>query len=238
MPSRISHLATPWRFIQSLKAVFSVAVAFVAGSSGLASNSLMILYTCFCTRSRAISVAHFALFVQLNLVMVMVVELILHDLISQSSVIVVSQTLREDSSSCRQTHSGMRENHLACWDATPWRCWPPLDKRKWMCWSSVLSFNTKDHNIVLCRGLEWSSVRGCMRGWVYCIVQREMSHRHKVDRWLMAVTTNEASYIIVLGIVTSVLPISSTDMAPECLYTEMHTADWRCETQVSSYTRG
>jgi len=37
-----------------------------------------------------------------------------------------------------------------------------------------------------------------------------MSHRHKVDRWLMVLTTKEASYIIVLGIVISVLPISST----------------------------
>jgi len=37
-----------------------------------------------------------------------------------------------------------------------------------------------------------------------------MSHRHKVDPWLMALTTKKASYIIVLGIVISVLPISST----------------------------
>jgi len=36
-----------------------------------------------------------------------------------------------------------------------------------------------------------------------------MSQRHKVDRWLMVLTTKEASYIIVLGIVISVLPISS-----------------------------
>ena len=37
-----------------------------------------------------------------------------------------------------------------------------------------------------------------------------MSHRHQVDRWLMALTTKEASYIIVLGIVISVLPTSTT----------------------------
>jgi len=37
-----------------------------------------------------------------------------------------------------------------------------------------------------------------------------MSHRHKVDCWLMALATNKASYIIVLGIVISILPITST----------------------------
>jgi len=37
-----------------------------------------------------------------------------------------------------------------------------------------------------------------------------MSHWHRVYRWIMALTRREASNIIVLGIVISVLPISST----------------------------
>jgi len=37
-----------------------------------------------------------------------------------------------------------------------------------------------------------------------------MSHEHKVDQWLMVLTTKEASYIIVLPIVISILQISST----------------------------
>jgi len=37
-----------------------------------------------------------------------------------------------------------------------------------------------------------------------------MSLRHKVGRWLLALTTKQASYIIVLGIVISLLPINST----------------------------
>jgi len=78
MPSRIVDLATPWQFIQSLKAAFSVAVAFAAGSSSLSWYPLMITFTCFCSRSRAISVAHCAEFMPLNLVMVMVDELILY----------------------------------------------------------------------------------------------------------------------------------------------------------------
>jgi hypothetical protein len=81
--------------MQLLKAAFSVAVAFAAGYSGLLSYPLMIPYTSFCLRSRAISVADCAKCVQLNLVIVIVVELILHDpyLLLQPSVIVLSQTV-------------------------------------------------------------------------------------------------------------------------------------------------
>jgi len=43
-----------------------------------------------------------------------------------------------------------------------------------------------------------------------------MSHWHKVDPWLMALTTKDARYIIVLGIVISVLPISSTAQTQTC----------------------
>jgi len=77
MPSRIVDLATPWRFIQSLKVACPVAVAFAVGSSGLSSYPLMIPNASFYSRSTAISVAHCAELVPLNLVMVIVVELIL-----------------------------------------------------------------------------------------------------------------------------------------------------------------
>jgi hypothetical protein len=77
MPSMIVDLATPRRFIQSLKTAFSVAVAIAAGSSGLSSYPSMIPYTCFCSRSIAILVAHCVIFVPLILVMVIKVELIL-----------------------------------------------------------------------------------------------------------------------------------------------------------------
>ena len=43
-----------------------------------------------------------------------------------------------------------------------------------------------------------------------------MLYWQKVDQWLMALTTHEASYIIVLGIVISVLPISSTIFTHDC----------------------
>jgi len=36
------------------------------------------------------------------------------------------------------------------------------------------------------------------------------THRDKVNRWLMTLTTKEESYIIVLGTVISVLPLSTT----------------------------
>jgi hypothetical protein len=57
-----------------------------------------------------------------------------------------------------------------------------------------------------------------------------MSHRHKVDRWLMVLTTKEASYIIVLGIVISVLPISSTHTA------NCQAQPWKSDRPMSSLT--
>jgi len=56
-----------------------------------------------------------------------------------------------------------------------------------------------------------------------------MSHRHMVDRWLMVLTTKEASYIIVLGIVISILAISSTSATLEPLLI------FRCTIWISSY---
>jgi len=127
--SRIVDLATPWLFIQSLRVAVSVAVAFAAGSAGMSSYPLMIPYTCFCSRCRAIAVAHCAWFVPLNLVMVIVVEHILHDRILQLSVIVVYWTVRETSSSCHQMHCRMWGKCLAGGDNSLWQYWPPLNKR-------------------------------------------------------------------------------------------------------------
>jgi len=66
-------------------------------------------------------------------------------LVSQSSVIVASRTLQETSSSRRQKHGGMRGNRLACGDVSLWRC-PPIDKRKWKCWSSAHYLYARAHN--------------------------------------------------------------------------------------------
>jgi len=57
-----------------------------------------------------------------------------------------------------------------------------------------------------------------------------MSYRHEVDRWLMVLTTKEASYIIVLGIVISVLPITSTFFSWfHSVFTLFWTPHWCCK---------
>jgi len=62
------------------------------------------------------------------------------------------------------------------------------------------------------RVLVESSVCGRMRRSADFVVWWDLSHRHKVDQWLMVLTTNEASYIIVPGRLISILPINSTGL--------------------------
>jgi len=115
--SKIINLAMNLCFMPFLKAVFPVGVVFAPGFSSLLSFPILIPYSCFCYRSWAISVAHCALFVHSNLVMVMAGFLILkQDLKSNLSVIIVSQTLQWTSSSHHQTHSWMMGSCLSCGD--------------------------------------------------------------------------------------------------------------------------
>jgi len=73
-------VATQSWFIQSLKAGFSVAATFAAGSCGKSLYSWMRPDICFCSRSRAILLAHWVQFMPVNIVMVSRVELSCHSL--------------------------------------------------------------------------------------------------------------------------------------------------------------
>jgi hypothetical protein len=148
----------------------------------------------------------------LTLVIVIVVEHILHDpyLISQSSVIVVPQTVWVTFSTRCQKHGRIRGNGWACEDAAPWRYCPLLGKRKQKCRLLVPFLNRRAHNLLHGGVCSSSGMCTSICKEVYCIVWWDMSHWHKVDRWIMVLTTKQASYIIVLGIVISVLPLSST----------------------------
>jgi len=120
--------------------------------------------------------------------MVIVVKLILQDLISQSSVIVVFRTLWVTSSSRRQTHGSMLGNRFVCGDTSPWR-WPPLDKRKSKCISSV-PFYTQ--GLITCCMVVCARVVECARADAkVCLLYRVRRHVASTQGRSM---TNGANY--------------------------------------------
>jgi len=140
----MADLAILWQFIQLLKEAFSGEVAFADGSSGLSSHPLLIPYTCFCLRSRLISVAHCAVF---RAIESGDSERNRTHIVSQLSVIAVCHTARVIFSGRSQKNSMVCSNWLACGDASPWRS-PPFDKRQLKCslWGMVL--NARAHNLL------------------------------------------------------------------------------------------
>jgi len=121
---------------------------------------------------------------------VIIVELILEwDVISQSSAIVVSQTVQVTFSSRYQKYGGVRGNCLTCGDASPWRCWLPLDKRRWKCWSSV-HFYTQ--GLINCCTVACARVVECAQAYAkVCLLYCVRRHVTLTEGWSM---TNGANY--------------------------------------------